>query len=552
MSESNQTPSPGPSSLCPRRPYGGRSNDALPSSVPIIGLGCSSFSTFFKPEAQVAYVNSGISRDSFDSDSYHPSDPDGISSSSAGAKGVGETESPPTTCTEQPTIATKLTRDTITKDHPQVQKWIGTIRHAILDCGINLLDTAPWYGHGVSEIVVGYALEDIIAKSEEDKDLAGKIPRSDLIVNTKCGRYDANPADQFDFSYDRTIESVKTSLERLKCGDYIDVIQLHDPEFSPSIQLLLDETIPALLEAKSRGWAKAIGITGYPLEVQKDILIRSAVRKGRSYESTTFVFDQALTYCHANLHDMSLFIAPPPPSPLVFEPPSTVSLSSDADRTLIASNATGGSTSSVGSVGDKSTKGNSNAASGQDNLTGIGEEEEFEEMSFSDFCGNKGIALMAAAPLSMGLLTQAGPPDWHPAPEELKEACRNAAYICREEYGVDIASLAILFALAQGEIPCTLLGMKSVEEVDRAMELARRFEGLDPNLSTEEVLLSILNEEEGEALATVLDDEYGPFAQIWQDGEFSWDGFEEAAKHWDKVGGGREKAEAKMRERKEG
>ena len=538
MSESSTSALIAPS-LCPRRPYGGRTNDALPKSVPIIGLGCSSFSTFFKPEALDADARgSSISRDSFDSDSYHPSDPDGLSSTSApAARGTNEQESE--------TMVTKLTRDTITKGYPQVQKWIGTIRHAILDCGINLLDTAPWYGHGVSEIVVGYALEDIIS---DDTANGKKISRSDLIVNTKVGRYEANPAEMFDFSYDRTIESVKTSLERLKCGDYIDVIQLHDPEFSPSIQLLLDETIPALLEVKSRGWAKAIGITGYPLEVQKDILVRSAVRKGRSYDTPTFVFDQALTYCHANLHDMSLFIAPPPPSPLVFEPPSTVSLSSDADRTLIASNATVGSTSSVGSGGDKSNKGN-NAASAQDNLTGIGEEEEFEEMSFSEFCAAKGIALMAAAPLSMGLLTQAGPPDWHPAPEELKEACRNAAYICREEYGVDIASLAILFALAQGEIPCTLLGMKSVEEVDRAMELARRFDGLDPNLSTEEVLVTILNEEEGEALATVLDDEYGPFAQIWMDGEFSWDGFEEAAKLWDKVEGGREKAEAKMRER---
>ena len=82
------------------------------------------------------------------------------------------------------------------------------------------------------------------------------------------------------------------------------------------------------------------------------------------------------------------------------------------------------------------------------------------------------------------------------------------------------------------------------------MELARRFEGLDPKLSTEEVLVTILNEEEGEALATVLDDEYGPFAQIWQDGDGWWDGFEEAAKHWDKVEDGREKAEAHMRERK--
>jgi aryl-alcohol dehydrogenase-like predicted oxidoreductase len=501
---------------CPRRPYGG-TNTALPKTVPIVALGCSSFSTF-----------------------YHPRDSDGGTSDNA------------------PGEAQQLTRDTITKDHPQVQLWIRTIRHAILDCGINLLDTAPWYGHGVSEIVVGYALEDIIAsdeaikKDDADSSANKKVARANLIVNTKVGRYEANPADMFDFSHDRTIESVQTSLDRLKCGGYVDVIQSHDPEFSPSIQLLLDETIPALLEVKSRGWAKAIGITGYPIEIQKEILVRSAVRKGKSYEPPTFVFDQALTYCHANLHDMSLMIAPPPPSPLVFEPPSAVSLTSDADKTWVASNQTTllRDTSDGSSTIGTGEKGASASTFGADNLIGIGEEDELQEMSFSDFCSSKGIALMAAAPLSMGLLTQAGPPAWHPASDELKEACRNAEYICREEFDVDIASLAILFALAQQEIPCTLLGMKSIEEVDRAMELAQRFAGLDPSLSTEEVLLSILTEEEAEALATVLDDEYGPFAQIWQDGDFSWDGFQEAAKHWDKVEGGREVAEAKMRVRK--
>ena len=509
---------------CPRRPYGGtNTNTALQASVPIIGLGCSGYSTFFNPP-----------------------DPDGGTSN-------------------------KLTRDTITKDHPQVQKWISTIRHAIVDCGINLLDTAPWYGHGVSEIVIGFALEDMIESDEVNKmdakadaSASKKVARKDLIISTKVGRYEANPADMFDFSYDRVIESVQTSLDRLKCGGYIDVIQCHDPEFSPSIQLLLDETIPALLEVKSRGWAKSLGITGYPLELQKEILVRSAVREGKSYEPPTFVFDQALTYCHANLHDMSLFIAPPPPSPLVFEPPSAVSLISDADKTWVASNKTtlqrntsdGSGSISTGEKGASSStigtgeKGTSASTFGADNLIGIGEEDEFQEMSFSEFCSSKGIALMAAAPLSMGLLTQAGPPAWHPASDELKEACRNAAYVCREEFDVDFASLAILFALAQQEIPCTLLGMKSVEELDRAMELAQRFAGLDPNLSTEEVLVSILTEEEGEALATVLDDEYGPFAQIWQDGDFSWDGFEEAAKHWDKVEGGRKAAEAKMRVRR--
>ena len=96
-----------------------------------------------------------------------------------------------------------------------------------------------------------------------------------IIINTKVGRYEADPLHQFDFSYATTMKSVQRSLERMNCG-YIDVLQLHDPEFAPSIAELMEETLPALIECKRRGWTKALGITGYPLDVQHEILVRSA------------------------------------------------------------------------------------------------------------------------------------------------------------------------------------------------------------------------------------------------------------------------------------
>lgn len=48
-------------------------------------------------------------------------------------------------------------------------------------------------------------------------------------------------------------------------------------------------------------------------------------------------------------------------------------------------------------------------------------------LDFMDFFEERGIGIINASPLSMGLLSQRGTPDWHPAPEELKAACARAA-----------------------------------------------------------------------------------------------------------------------------
>ena len=75
---------------------------------------------------------------------------------------------------------------------------------------------------------------------------------------------------------------------------------------------------------------------------------------------------------------------------------------------------------------------------------------------------------MSAAPLSMGLLTYGSIAEWHPAGLVLREACGKARGLCVAR-GVDLARVAIGYAVGVGEVPVTFLGMKSVEEVDFAL-----------------------------------------------------------------------------------
>lgn len=78
----------------------------------------------------------------------------------------------------------------------------------------------------------------------------------------------------------------------------------------------------------------------------------------------------------------------------------------------------------------------------------------------------KGIGVINASPLSMGLLTLRGTPDWHPAGEELKQVCQKAANHCIRD-GVDIAKLAMQYAVANDSIATTLVGTASSEHLRR-------------------------------------------------------------------------------------
>jgi L-galactose dehydrogenase len=80
------------------------------------------------------------------------------------------------------------------------------------------------------------------------------------------------------------------------------------------------------------------------------------------------------------------------------------------------------------------------------------------------FVQRQGIGLINASPLHMGLLTASGPPPWHPAPAEVKEAGRRIVQFC-ELRGLPASDLALQFCLRHPYAATTLAGMATVEQV---------------------------------------------------------------------------------------
>lgn len=81
----------------------------------------------------------------------------------------------------------------------------------------------------------------------------------------------------------------------------------------------------------------------------------------------------------------------------------------------------------------------------------------------------KEIGIINASPLSMGLLTESGPPDWHPAPQIIRDYVAEAAAHCRS-HGIDIAQLALQFSLAQSDFATTLVGIINPEQITMNVE----------------------------------------------------------------------------------
>lgn len=150
-----------------------------------------------------------------------------------------------------------------------------------LDCGLNFIDTSPFYGRGMSEVLLGIALRG--------------VPRDSYTLCTKLGRYDLQ---HFDFSAKRVAESVDVSLHRLGT-DHLDIILCHDIEFVP-MQQIVDETIPALRKIQQAGKVRYIGFSGYPMKIFRFILEQTSVDCVLSYnqytlQNTRFA-DEAIPY----------------------------------------------------------------------------------------------------------------------------------------------------------------------------------------------------------------------------------------------------------------
>jgi L-galactose dehydrogenase len=165
----------------------------------------------------------------------------------------------------------------------QLEDALQSVRVA-LDCGLNFIDTSPFYGRGMSEVMLGIALRG--------------VPRDSYTLCTKLGRYDLS---HFDFSAKRVAESVDVSLHRLGT-DHLDIILCHDIEFVP-MQQIVDVTIPALRKIQQSGKVQFIGFSGYPQKIFRFICDQTDVDCVLSYnqytlQNTRFV-DESVPYLKA-------------------------------------------------------------------------------------------------------------------------------------------------------------------------------------------------------------------------------------------------------------
>ena len=140
--------------------------------------------------------------------------------------------------------------------------------HVALEAGMNFIDTSPYYGRGMSEVLLGAALRD--------------VPRERYYLGTKLGRYDRA---HFDFSARRVVESVDVSLHRLGT-DHLDIILCHDIEFVELPQIV-NETLPALQKLREQGKVRFIGISGYPMHIFRWVLERADLDVILSYNHYT-------------------------------------------------------------------------------------------------------------------------------------------------------------------------------------------------------------------------------------------------------------------------
>ena len=137
-----------------------------------------------------------------------------------------------------------------------------------LECGMNFIDTSPFYGRGMSEVLLGVALRG--------------IPRDQYILGSKLGRY---AGAHFDFSAKRVVESVDISLERMGV-DYLDICLCHDLEFV-DMQQIVEETLPALRKVQQQGKVRFVGVSGYPMKMFKYVLDRAPLDVVLSYNHYT-------------------------------------------------------------------------------------------------------------------------------------------------------------------------------------------------------------------------------------------------------------------------
>ncbi|CAN7997132.1 unnamed protein product [Ixodes hexagonus] len=172
----------------------------------------------------------------------------------------------------------------------------------------------------------------------------------------------------------------------------ISLLLVHDVEFAPTIDVILQETLPALETLRQAGITRYIGITGYPLQTLREVIERSPVK-----------INVVLSYCRGTLFDQAL-------------------------------------------------------------------------LEYIPFFQSLGLGVANAAPLGMGLLTRGPPPSWHPATDQLKDACARAYAFCQActESGVSLEKLGLGYSLYKfSGVHTTIVGMNSCDTLRENIDCIR-------------------------------------------------------------------------------
>jgi len=231
--------------------------------------------------------------------------------------------------------------------------------HMALDAGINHFDVAPAYGATVAETVLGQALRG--------------VARDRYVLSTKVGQYDKYGVD---FSGAGVRAKLHESMQRLGV-EYVDIVYCHDIEYV-DIDVVINETLPALRQAQREGLIRQVGISGYPLAIYPRVLAACDL-------------DVVLSYCHLMIGNTRLLDLMPQ-------------------------------------------------------------------------LNDRGLGVVNAAPLGMGLLTHQGPPAWHPASSHIRARYAEATAFCQLQ-GVDIALLAIQYSVSHPQVTTTLVSTASPAHV---------------------------------------------------------------------------------------
>jgi aryl-alcohol dehydrogenase-like predicted oxidoreductase len=123
--------------------------------------------------------------------------------------------------------------------------------HAALDLGVTLIDTAPAYGFGHSEKVIGRAI-------------AEHGHRDRIVIATKVGLERRGDALYRNSTRRQIFKEIEASLRLLRT-DYIDLYQVHWPD----LETPYEETAKALMDLKQAGKIRAIGVSNYPIEAME-------------------------------------------------------------------------------------------------------------------------------------------------------------------------------------------------------------------------------------------------------------------------------------------